>query len=282
MDFKAAMFDFDGTVTDKGKFDPPQKLIDKIAELGEKMPVAFCTGRQLESFEKRALAALISSIEPKKLHGFLENLYLIAENGSLGYSFNTKLDKLEEFYRAKWPKEFLGRAKLKEILQKEVDGLGYVHDDMHQVVVIIRTIYTGTDRIEETYDLSAKIFKICHEVLGEYDSDYGDYFNVGDSGIGCVICPADADKDNGILQFGEYLKKTRNIQFDEDFREILVVGDQHQKGGNDYHFLNGKYGTAYTVGHNEVIGQCPKPVVSDDGSRLFNSDGTLFLLNKLF
>jgi len=275
------MFDFDGTVTEKGQAAPEKEMAGFLTALAEKMPIAFCTGRQLESFERHGLEALIKAIDPEKLEPFLENLFLIAENGAIGYAFNTELDRFEEFYCENWPNSFISRPDLKTILQEKVKDFGYVHDDLHRRVIVIRTVYTGTREVKKTYEYSAKIRLACIEVLKEIDPDFEDYLHVGDSGIGVVICPADADKNNGIRRFGEYLREKKSFEFDDNFREILVIGDRHQEGGNDYYFLNGQYGTPYTVGDAEVTGAFPKKVYDENENQLFNAEGTKFLIEKV-
>ena len=52
MKFKAVMMDFDGTVTNKDSVVPSKIMTKKLIEMARKMPIAFCTGRQLESFKK--------------------------------------------------------------------------------------------------------------------------------------------------------------------------------------------------------------------------------------
>ena len=70
MKFKAAMFDFDGTLTEKGEYHPPQEIADALVNLSQKMPIGFCTGRQLESFKKHGLSELLKEVNDKERPNF--------------------------------------------------------------------------------------------------------------------------------------------------------------------------------------------------------------------
>ncbi|MBL4693923.1 HAD hydrolase family protein [Candidatus Gracilibacteria bacterium] len=273
--FKAIMFDFDGTVTEPGQYSPPQELADELRSLAGKMPIAFCTGRQLESFMNHGFDSL----------GFngdeLKNLFLIAENGSIGYHFEN--GSAEEFYRADWPEDFVSRAKLMEDLVEVVKEFGMVYNNAHQVVVVMRTKihYSEVRDIEVVNALSKQIFEVVAAYFAREYPGYEEYFHIGDSGIGVVICPAKGDKDNGIQKFAEYLRAKRSLELGNEAREILVIGDSPQVGGNDHYFLNGDYGTPYTVGHLEESNKNLRTVVSIDGKRLMHAEGTLHLLKGL-
>lgn len=277
MDFKAAMFDFDGTVTPEGVHYPDREMVGALVQLAGLMPVAFCTGRQLESFEEHAGSELIS--------GLGNNLYLIAENGSVGYYFNAESGKFEEFYRVNWPSSFIDREELMEKLNTAVQEYGEVYHDAHRVIIVLRTKQANMPvekrDIKVINQLSGKIFEIVKKFLHDIDPEYENYIHVGNSGIGVVLCPANGDKDNGILEFGRYLNKNRGISFAPEFRKIMVVGDRPEKGGNDHLFLNGKYGTPFTVG--AVIGknEFPKPVFDANGQRLLHDKGTLHLIRSV-
>lgn len=284
MKYKAAMFDFDGTLTELGEYSPSQKVADALLKLSKKMPIAFCTGRQLESFERRGLSELLKEIALEERHDFLKNLFLFAENGSVGYFYDTDKNNFEEFYRANWPENFIQRKKFIKIVNKKIIGLGEVYENAHRVVAVFRTrLYDVEDRkIEDVYVLSKQIFDVIKEYLESIDPEYSKYLHVGNSGIGVIVCPVDGDKDMAIKKFSEYLREKRGINFDEKIREILVVGDMPEEGGNDYYFLNGRFGDPFTVGNIVENSEFPKPVINEDGRRLLNSSGTLYLINHIF
>lgn len=287
MDFKAAMFDFDGTVTAKGVYFPDQPTADLLVELARKMPIAFCTGRQLESFEHHGLNELLNEIDPDHKAVFLENLYLVAENGAIGYFFDMKRGAFEEFYRIEWPSEFIDKELFVSDVAGLISGLGEVFDSSgvfgvsHRVVVVLQPVRDENTRIEDVYSASTAIYGRVRDYLAGVDADFEKYVHVGNSGIGVVIGPANGDKDHGVIEFGDYLAENRGFEFSETFEEILLVGDSPQIGGNDHYFLNGKFGSPYTVGPYDESLPLPKPVLDLDGRRLLNDEGTRYLINSI-
>lgn len=280
MKFKAVMMDFDGTITEKGSIFPSEKIIQKVIEMAKKMPIAFCTGRQLESFQRRGLSAIVKKIPIHEKKDILENIFLIGENGSMGYFFDKKIGKYKEFYRAKWRDDFLTKRKLKKMIGEKIEKYGEVINE-HRVIVVMRAHREDDSPIEEIYAKSAKMFEICEKTLLEYDKNYEKYFHLGDSGIGVIICPAKGDKDSGIEKFAKFLAKKRGMKFGKKFKEIMVIGDSAQKGGNDYYFLQGNFGTPFTVGYFDKTKQLPKPVLNSKNKRLLHSKGTIYLLENI-
>jgi len=280
MKFKAVMMDFDGTITSKGSAVPSKKMTKKLIELAKKMPIAFCTGRQLESFEKHGLNVILEQIPVKDRKEILSNIFLMGENGSMGYYFDKKIGKYKEFYRAKWPNELITKAKLKRILSPQIEEFGEIYNS-HRVVVVIRAHHTEESLIEDVYVRSAEILKICKKFFSQYKNPEK-YVHLGDSGIGVILCPAKGDKDNGSKEFAKFLAKKRGMKFSKNLKEILVIGDSAKKGGNDYYFLQGKYGTPFTVGHYDEKLKYPQPVLNDKGKRLMHATGTFYLLEHIF
>lgn len=283
MNFKAAIFDFDGTVTKKGIYAPSQKMADALVNLAKKIPIAFCTGRQLESFEKRGLGHLLKEIKLGERNRFLQNLFLFAENGAVGYFFDTKKGNFSQFYRVDWPENFIKKFKLKRILTEAIKDYGSIYENAHRVVIVMRTkLHDQEDRsIEEVYQLSEEIFKITVKTLKKINPKYEKFLHVGNSGIGVIVGPANGDKDIGIRKFAEYLQQKCQLKFGQKLREILVVGDSPQKGGNDFYFLKGTYGTPFTVGDFDKKLKFPKPVLNQKGQPLLHETGTLKLINSL-
>lgn len=284
MQFKAAMFDFDGTITKKGVYSPSAEIADALVKLTQKVPVAFCTGRQLESFVKRGFTALMEEIDDENKTKFLRNLLLFAENGALGYHFDLEAEEFKEFYRVDWPEKFIKREKLKNLLTPRIEKIGQFYENAHEVILVIRTsLHDYEERdIEEVYKLSDEIYEVCVDELRKLDPDFDHYLHVGNSGIGVVIGPAAGDKDEGIKRFADYLSAHRGLHFDDKASEILVVGDSPQVGGNDHYFLNGRYGTAYSVGGAVAGSEFPLQVVDSSGKFLLHDVGTLHLINSLF
>ncbi|MDP4011790.1 MAG: hypothetical protein Q8P72_06220 [Candidatus Roizmanbacteria bacterium] len=279
--FKAAMFDFDGTVTEKGSVAPSEEMAKVLFKLACQIPVAFCTGRQKSSFEEHGLKIILSNLEVSTRQKFLKNLYLIAENGSIGYAFDTEIDEYKEFYRVLWPEKFVERKWLMDKLAELTEGFGKVHYDKHEVVVVIGS--RGHDEdidIKDVYEISNRIYDIVIKLFKEVSPNYEDFVNIGNSGIGVVIVPKNGDKDYGIFKFGELLKEKREMSFDAKLSEILVVGDNPQVGGNDHEFLKGTYGTPYNVGEHTLDEKLPLNVYDDNGQKLLHAPGTIHLIRK--
>lgn len=280
---KAAMFDFDGTITHKGQYAPPKVLADGLVDLSQKIPIGFCTGRQLESFIHRGLTELLSEISPQKRTAFLENLFLFAENGAIGYDFNVEKEVFEEFYRVDWPEHFISRETLKEELRAAIKDYGDIYDNAHRVVIVMRTnLHETIERdVAEVYELSAKMYEITLGVLRNFSKDFEKFLHVGNSGIGVIVGPANGDKDHAIEEFALLLGRLRGLEFVDGLRDILVVGDSPQVGGNDHYFLQGRLGTPFNVGEAELENPLLKMVYDEKGVRLYNASATLFLVRKM-
>ncbi len=277
------MFDFDGTVTEKGSVAPSEEMAKILYKLAQEVPIAFCTGRQKSSFEEHGLKIILSNVEPSKRQKFLENLYLISENGSIGYAFNTDIDEYEEFYRVLWPENFVERKWLMDKLSVLTEGSGKVYYDKHEVVIVIGSRYHDEDKdIRDVYATSDKIYGIVVKFLKEVSENYEDFITVGNSGIGVVIMPKNGNKDKGIQMFGQLLKEKNGIDFDSTLSEILVVGDNPQPGGNDHDFLKGTYGTPYNVGEYISDTKFPLNVYDKNGTKLLHATGTIRLIKESF
>ena len=277
------MFDFDGTVTDKGSYDPGPEMVEALADLSQKMPLAFCTGRDLGSFIHRGFSSIVEKIDEERRLQFLNNLFLFAENGAFGYAFDSDKSKFVELYRVEWPDAFISKYELKKQIAPRIAEYGEFCENAHEIVAVMRTHLTDVEdrNIDDVYALSEKIYLICIEFLKGIDPEFEKYVHVGNSGIGVVIGPADGDKDSAIMRFAKILEKNLNIKFDERASEILVVGDSPLPSGNDHYFLKGEYGTPFTVGPNVEGSEFPKPVLGENGQKLYHENGTVHLLKSI-
>lgn len=156
----------------------------------------------------------------------------------------------------------------------------------HKIPIVLRAKDLDLS-IDETYKVSSQIYKLTMEYIKKFPyKNIRKIMHVGDSGLGCLICPANGDKDIAIKAFGEFLAEKRGVEFGKRhkrFRKIIVVGDNPQKGGNDHYFLNGTYGTAFSVSErcrSKFFGM-PYLVKDDNKHLLFNDKGSLYLLKNL-
>jgi len=283
MEAKAVMLDFDGTLTEMGAHTPSKEMVKTLVRLSKKMPFAVCTGRNLDSFVRRGLDLFKDQIPAEDLDQFLSQLHLVAENGALGYFYDPKAGEFKQFYEEQWPEKYISRDKLKTEIGELVTSYGELFENAHKVAVVYRTnLYGNEDSvIKEVYKLSRNIYEAAVKYLEEFDPGYEEYLHVGDSGIGVLVIPSNADKDSGIRHFSKYLQEEKGMQLSDNSREIVVIGDRPLPGGNDHFFLNGRDGTAYTVGDMVEGSEFPRAVMGPDGGRLLNSKGTIYLLNQL-
>jgi hypothetical protein len=152
----------------------------------------------------------------------------------------------------------------------------------HRIVAVSTARYHTQLPINEVYWYSEKIYKEVIKFLKKINPKYEKFVHVGNSGIGVIVCPANADKDRGIIEFAKFLKRKRGLKIGKNAREILVIGDSARKGGNDYYFLKGEYGTPFTVGAFEEKRKYPKVARDSSGKRLMHEKGTRYLLKKYF
>ena len=290
--FKAVMFDYDGTLTQRGEFDPSEELvatIDRIAASGIK--VAVCTGRQLESFEGR-FGPHFEKLSPEAQ----KNFYLFGENGAIGYRYDFEKKEFVEIYSGSWPLE-IPKDIFREEMLKDLSDIAEPVGG-HRIPFVLRPINALKIPIEEVHKGSDVIEVALREFIGNYEytniedgQTYlaADYLHYGNSGLGCIVVPANADKDSAIKAFYEYLSREGLVDFEEKdgkCREIMVVGDNPDVSGNDHYFLKGIYGTAFTVGRLEDDApegsEFPIKALDENGKRIFHGEGTLFLLKKFF
>lgn len=235
--YKAAMFDIDGTLTEIGKGEIPEPLARKLAELSLEVPLAFATGRSLESFLPKLEQILKYSPDPEKSR---INWHGIGENGALGYFYDPKTQDYKEFYRIEWPDDVINREELREKLVKRLGNL--LHStDLRVTQLLLRPRWDEGDTVEDNIEpRTAEIKKIAEEVIAEYEG--ADQFDILDSSIAVHLSPKHANKDKGIIEFAKHL----GIELPA--REILIIGDQAGEGRNDHELLRGEYGTPFTAG----------------------------------
>lgn len=261
--FRAAAFDIDGTLTEFGRPGIPEYLEEAFAALPSDFPLAICSGRDLKHIQKKILEIQHKS----EYYRQKEEFFIFSENGCAGHVYDSKKQKFKELFCLSWPDEIILREEMSLALKSIFSWHKIIHIRDASLVIrfpsffyiwpsFIRGVSAITRRQTESYLKKAKLDK---------------YFSVQDSGIGCIIIPHEAGKGKSMKKWSEHLKIP--------LRDILVVGDKPEKGGNDEEFLNGDYGTSFTVGkltHNIY----PLPVFDENGRKIEGPLGTYNLLQQ--
>ena len=266
------MFDIDGTLTEIGSNEIPIPLAKKLAELSLRMPLAFATGRNLNHIAGKMDQILVHSQDPETTR---KNWYVICENGAAGFFYNS--GNYDEFYRINWDENLINRTELQKALEKGLEDL-IDSMELRTTQFLIRPKKDGLT-IAEINNLAAKITEISRQILAKFPNS--DQFEVLDSSIAVHVSPKNANKDQGILHFAQFLEEKFGFDVGEKAKNIMIVGDQAAEGRNDYALLKGDYGTPFTVGDWDSESKWPLTVL-DGGKILTGPMATLYLLENSF
>jgi hydroxymethylpyrimidine pyrophosphatase-like HAD family hydrolase len=274
--YTGCIFDIDGTLTVRGDEFIPAYMHDLLGKLCLSVPMATCSARSFSHALDKMAPLFMKSPNPPVCQ---KNWILICENGSVGYRYDSTGKKYEEFYRIPYPYAESHReslyAKIKSSLGAKL-GASFINE----VSLVFRPLNVEDPDREAVSVRSAEIAKVCEEIL--FSMDPKRLLKVGDAGIGVNVFPVAGDKEQGILRFAQYLTENMGLNFGPEAREIAVVGDQAQPDGNDEIFLNGKYGTPFTVGNLHPDNVFPLPVYNlEDGKVMTGPEATTYLLQHL-
>lgn len=263
--FKAVAFDIDGTLTNLAKITIPQKLLIKLGDLIGKVPIAICSGRDIDHIKNKVEQICSASYKEKSGR---EKYFVICENGASSYAFNCKTNEYKEIFRIPWPDEVISMDAMVSLLKKKFPFKLVVKAREGSIILHFHAwLYVIPKLI---FHMSAlALFAIKHLLKKE---GLDKYFEVQDSGIGNIIIPKESGKGKAIKRWSEYLGIA--------LKDIAVIGDMPGDGKNDSEFLCGRYGVAFTVGKS-TDRIYPLPVYNKEGRRLYGPHGTLELLSTL-
>lgn len=267
--FRAAIFDYDGTLTDPHfGSQPPQELCLMLQRLSREIPMALCSGRVL-SHALPKLQLLLG----EHFSELQKNWFLFLENGGVGYRFEN--GEYVEMYHVAWPEMLFPKAKFDELIQEFFAGkVDYI--DLQPSCVVMSPLHYHTLAPAELLEAVDDLEKMASEFFEKYELN--SFLRIGNSAVGLIFYGKDGDKDRGTQEFGKLLGLS------VPYREILAVGDRPVGNGNDRAFLCGEFGTPFTVG--DVVGgvvpggNLPYPVMSGD-TRMTGPLATLHLLEQL-
>lgn len=275
--YKAVAFDIDGTLTPFGRWMIPGTLRDTLLAIPKNIPLAFCTGRHFDHIRGKLEHICEMAADPETE---LKRWYILSENGGAAYEYkpgaagrNSKPqesnDDFKMFFEVPWPRQIISQDAMEAFIKDKYGWHVQVLIRDHSVIIRFPEwfyIFPRATRIISRH--TAQSVRRFFVKIG-LDSK----FLVEDSGIGELIIPAESGKGKIIKVWAKHLGIP--------VQDILVIGDQAKKGENDEEFLSGKYGTAFTVGH-QTKNLHPFPVLNEKGRKLWGPAGTEYLLKRLF
>lgn len=273
--YVGCLFDIDGTLTVRGDEFLPSFMLKPLAEMALQIPMGVCTARRLSHAYEKLKPIFEQSPDPLLTQS---NWLLICENGGIGYVFNPLKKDYEEFFRVDFGYDQKTKIKIfediKTALKDKVEISFY-----NEVSLVFRPHRCDDSDREALAKRSHELASLIKQILPKVDPK--NVLRIGDSGIGVVVFCADGNKEHGTKIFAKYLQNKFGISFNPKLSEIVVVGDQPIPDGNDEFFLDGKFGTPFTVGEIHQDNLLPLPVLTSDNKIIKGPAGTLTLLKQL-
>lgn len=272
-DFVACMFDYDGTLIERGYRMPlPDYMPSLLQDVSRKAYMAICTARPFPAAFKHAHEILGEHFDDLKTKWIW-----ICENGGAGYAYDADSGDFKEFYRIRWPEKVMEYREFQQIVTDLFEG--HVHEiDFHDSVTILRPKNLPSLSVKEIAYSCETLEQMGLDLIKNYHLE--DEIRLGNSSLGIIFYGVDADKDRGVYEFGTYLQR-KDIEIAQPFREIICFGDQPVPHGNDEHFLSGRYGVPVNVGDVLIPRDSLISVIGEEGERLVGPLATSHLLRQL-
>ncbi len=273
--YAGCLFDIDGTLTVWGEEVVPAYLQQPLADISMKVPMGVCTGRRLHHALEAIEPIFMKAANPTYCQS---NWLLFCDSGGIGYRFDAEKKEYVELYRIEQPYNTARREMIFYQLKKAV-GKKASRCDINEISMAFVPYYTfdmGAARIMEQ---SRRVREIIEEQLPLVDPKGA--LRVADAGNGVNVFPLNGDKENGTMAFANYLRSFRGYVIGEDIKEIAVIGDQPIPKGNDEVFLNGKFGTPFTVGKPHPENVIPLPVFDNEGKNLEGPEAVAALISRM-
>ncbi|MBD3327823.1 HAD-IIB family hydrolase [Candidatus Peregrinibacteria bacterium] len=267
--YKACVFDIDGTLTDTTANAIPPALLDKLSLLSKNGYCALCTGRRFG----RAYEILENLLEERP--ELKRNWFFICENGSIGYRYDIKNDQYIELYRIDYPYGEDHRKRLIDELSKALKGvMKQIHVAEVALAVSSKSRWQGSKDIvkQECDEMVARTIPVLKKM------DTEKLLVVCNAGNTINILHKDGNKDYGVKSLYNFLVQQKVMK---NHNQIVCIGDQGQPGGNDEAFLSGSCGTSFTVGNGHPLNEIPLPVFDNKGNIVFGPNATLNLISRL-
>lgn len=272
--YTACIFDIDGTLTVRGDEFMPASILSKLADLSMKVPMAVCTGRRLQHAHEKLAPLFYHAVDPIRCQA---NWMLVCENGAIAYLFDPQKKEYVECYREPYPYPEDLRVTLFNHLNKVLEnklGISF----MNVVSMVFSPPWDGIPP-DELDQRSREIAMIIQREILPFDPK--GLLAVGNSGIGVIISPFKSNKERGIIEFARSVASRHGYRISKEAREIVAIGDQPEPMGNDELFLDGAFGTPFTVGNTHPENLLPLPVFDSNGNILKGPEATLYLVGQL-
>lgn len=270
--FVACMFDYDGTLVERGYHMPlPQYIPGVLQDVSRKAYMAICTARPFAGAFRDAHHML-----GKHFDDLRSKWVWICENGGAGYRYDQSSGTYREFYRVPWPTGVMSKEQFVALVHETFDGI-VAEIAVHESVVILRP-----QQVNVPADEIARACQKLQEIGLQMLKDHGleDEIRLGNSSLGIILFGTESDKNRGVAEFGKLLKGL-GVYLSDDLREIILFGDRPVEHGNDAYFLNGRLGTPVSVGEDILERGDLISVIDERGERLMGPSATTFLLKKL-
>lgn len=274
-EYVGCVFDVDGTLKERGEKFIPAFMLDTLAKMSMQIPMALSTGRNLHLAYEKIAPVFTHAGDPI----FCQlNWFLICENGAIGYYFEQVEKKYKEMYRVAYPYDEDHRQMVYTKVKAALEGkLSEAY--LNNVSIVFSPLNRNTADPEIVKQESAEIARIAHEIVRDLDPKGA--LLVGDAGLAINIYPRDGNKEYGLFELGKFLREKRGINIDPEVKDLVCFGDQPQPGGNDEIFLNGHFGTPFTVGDLHPANVLPLPVYDDAGQIMKGPEATMSLITRL-
>lgn len=274
--YVGCVFDIDGTLIERGQGVIPAFVSQTLAKMGMTMPMAVCTGRSLKLTYEKIAPIFSHAGDPSYCQ---MNLLLICENGSIGYYYEP-VDKIyKEMYRVEFPYESGRRESIFTEIKNALDGKTSAAY-MNEVSMVFSPLSRHSGDAETMAKESAELAQLARLVLDKTDPKH--VLRIGDAGIAINIFPYKGNKERGLVELAKFLREKRGINIGDKVEELVCVGDQPGPQGNDELFLDGNFGTPFTVGEVHPTNVLPVPVYDPEtGSILKGPEATMSLIGQL-
>ena len=274
--YMGCIFDIDGTLTVRGQEFIPAFMHGSLSDLCLRVSAAVCTGRNLALAVEKMAPVFTASKNPAYCES---NWYLLCENGCLGYAYDPQEKKYKEFYRVPYPYDESQREHVFSKLKSAMDGK-IEEAFMNDVSMVIRPLDSRSTDQAGVAARSRELQEIALLQLQVLDPK--SLLRVADTGIAITVFPYQGNKERGTAELGKYLREKKGLNIGPNAAELAVIGDQPGPHGNDETFLNGSYGTPFTVGDTHPENILPLPVYDVQSSNILHGpEATVSLLQQL-